>query len=288
MNDLIQGSQKWLSARKGKITASKLPILLGLSPYQTPLQLWNEELGFIPPQETKPHMQAGLDVEKEARDYFEQQFGIEVIPDVVFHPNNPKFMASLDGISYDRKTIVEIKKNNASYHQMAKEGKVIPFHIAQMQWQMYCTGIDCQMCHYISYREGDECIVVVARDDEFIEKAVVAANEFLRLIQDLEEPPLMDADYEDVSNNESIQYLIDRYHEAYDTAKKYEQLAESYKKDIIQQSNDRNVRGNGWKLTRSSRKGNVDYDAIMKQFEIDVNLDGYRKPPTTSYRISFK
>lgn len=287
MNEIEQGTPEWLNLRKGKITASKIPVILGLSPYQTPRQLWEEELGFSPPKQAAQHMKDGLAAEEAARLYFKNATGISVSPHVVFHPWNPKFMASLDGISADGKCLLEIKKNNIGYHEMARRGQVVEFHRAQMQWQMYCAGPDVHNCHYLSYRKGDEVIVVVSRDDTFISQAVAAANRFLQLVEDLEEPELVDSDYEDVSKNHELQRYADKLREAQRLAKYYTDLAESFKKEIIHGSNDRNVRGNDWKLTKYSRKGNIDFEKMCDELQISVDSkEAYRKEAKNSYRIT--
>ena len=284
-----QGTEEWLNLRKGKITASKIAIIIGWSPYQTPLQLWEEELGFRPPQETKQHMLDGLAAETEMADFFYEQTGIEVVPEVVFHKDYPKFMASLDGINLLRTIITEFKNNNKSYHEMARAGSVVGFHQAQMQWQMFCEGEHIREVRYVSRNSGEKIIVIVPRDDEFIEKLKAAAFEFLRMLDDLEEPPLTDADYEDVSRNYELQQVVNEYREAQSLSKYYNDLAESHKKCIIQSTNDRNVRGMDWKMTKSSRKGNVDYDKLCQELNIsESQKDGYRKPSTTSYRITLQ
>lgn len=284
-----QGTEEWLKLRKGKITASKIAIIMGLSPYQTPRQLWEEELGFRPPQESTPHMQAGLDAEQEMADYFYEQTGIEVVPEVVFHKDYPQFMASLDGLNLLRTIITEFKNNNKSYHEMARVNQVVPFHEAQMQWQMFCTGENISCVHYISRNSGEKIIVPVYRDAPFIEQAKEAAFEFLRMIEDLEEPPLIDADYEDVSRNYELQQVVNEYREAQNLSKYYNDLAESHKKCIIQSTNDRNVRGMDWKMTKSSRKGNVDYDKLCQELNVtEAQKEAYRKPSTTSYRITLQ
>jgi hypothetical protein len=158
-----------------------------------------------------------------------------------------------------------------------------------MQWQMYCTGDNIACVHYVSRNSGEKIIVRVYRDAPFIREAKEAALEFLRKIEDLEEPDLIDADYEDVSRNYELQKVVNQYREAQSISKYYNDLAESYKKDIIHTANDRNVRGMDWKMTKSSRKGNVDYDKLCHELNISENeKEIYRKPSSTSYRITLQ
>ena len=292
-NNCIQGSTEWLALRKGRISASKLPVIMGLSPYQTALQLWNEELGFTAPQECRPHMQRGLDIEQQARDWFFDKCGFEMKPDVVFHKDNPLFMASLDGIcayqTIDKpyKVILEIKNNNIEFHEKAKSDEIVEFHQAQMQWQMYCA--DALECFYLSWRDQDPVVVLVKRDDEFIERAKDAALEFLRCIADLEEPALTARDYVDYTQNHAINFIVSEYREYKNLEKHYAELAESAKKRLLEVTKERNAKGSDWKITRSNVKGRIDYDTILEQFNIDTSLcQKFRKPSTTSYRITLQ
>lgn len=52
--DIIQLSEKWFPWRKEGITASMIPVIMGLSPYQTPYQLWAELVGLKEPDDLYP------------------------------------------------------------------------------------------------------------------------------------------------------------------------------------------------------------------------------------------
>jgi len=285
-----QGTDDWLKLRKGKITASKIAVIMGLSPYQTPKMLWEEELGFREAQKASSHMQRGLDIEDDAREYFKQQTGVEVSPAVIFRKGHPKFMASLDGLSADELTMVEIKNNNMSYHDMAKKGLIVEFHQCQMQWQMYVSGDEIEKSNYLSYRNADDAVIVpLSRDEGYIQKQVEAGLQFLKYIEDLEEPPLMEADYEDVSKNSALQQAVNEYREYNALIKHYTELSESAKKRIISESKDRNVRGLDWKMTKYEQKGRVNYDELLKDLDVkDDDLTAYRKESKTSYRITLQ
>jgi len=44
--------------------------------------------------------------------------------------------------SDDGQTILEIKKNNVDFHEMARSEKSHRAHNAQIQWQMFCAGVE--------------------------------------------------------------------------------------------------------------------------------------------------
>lgn len=282
--EIEQGSEEWLALRKGKLTSSKIPIIMGISPYQTPYQLWEEEIGFGEPKSSSPHMQRGLDVEEEARDFFFQKVGVLVKPAVIFHKQNNLFMASLDGFNQEHETVLEIKNNNREYHEMAKDGKVIDFHLCQMQWQLFCTGYD--NCHYLSYRKGDEHIVVVSRDNDYIKKQQAAAIEFKRMIEDLTPPALTDRDYIDMRDDEELERLgeLYRYHKTIATNNNVQ--CELIRESILQRTENRSVKAKGFKLSKYPVAGRISYDEIPELKQVD--LEKYRKPSAISYRITLE
>src|SRR5512135_1888144 len=112
--------EQFLNSRRGKIGASEAAIIMGESPYSTPYKLWRLKLGIDVPADIQPHMQAGLDIENEARKWFHNETGIEVFPYQIQHETIPYMIASLDGISLDKMTILEIKKPSLKDHEFAK------------------------------------------------------------------------------------------------------------------------------------------------------------------------
>lgn len=69
--DLNQRSEEWLKWRALGITATDIPVILGLSPYKTPWQLWAEKIGRINPPDLSgnPNIQRGVALEDKARSW---------------------------------------------------------------------------------------------------------------------------------------------------------------------------------------------------------------------------
>jgi putative phage-type endonuclease len=281
IHNFEQGTSDWLNFRKGKLSASKAATVLGLSPYQTCFQLFEEELGLREPQVSAPHMQAGLEIEDDARQWFFDRLGCEVSPTVVSSKKNPLFIASLDGMSTDGKTILEIKKNNKELHELAVSGKLPSHYNAQVQHQMYVTGL--KSCHYLSWRK-EPALVVVKRDDVFIEKMVEAELEFKKMLDNLTPPALCERDYEDLSDDMDLEKLVTLYNTDVRALKFLEERVERKKQEIKVRIGDKNAKGNGWRVTRYTIKGRVNYDAIDALKSVDLDL--YRKPVSVSFRIT--
>src|SRR5689334_6309347 len=142
MSALLQNTSEWLEMRRNKIGASDAPVIMGVSPWKTPFQLWEEKLGIGKEKETTASMRRGIDMEEEARQKFEELTGHIVFPKVMFHPDYEYLMASLDGIDMDHKVAVEIKCPGREDHECAMDGVVPEKYKPQLQHQLEVTGLD--------------------------------------------------------------------------------------------------------------------------------------------------
>ena len=73
LQSLEQGSAEWLTLRKSKICASEAAIILGISPWKTPFQLWEEKTGRKESGFSSIAMQYGTDMEPKIREWFENK-----------------------------------------------------------------------------------------------------------------------------------------------------------------------------------------------------------------------
>lgn len=283
---LLQGSTEWLAWRKGKLSASKAPIILGISEYMTPFELFEEELGLREPKKSSAHMQRGLDVEDEARDWLYKQTGVEFKP-VCWEHVNPLYISSLDGMSADQKHIVEIKNNNKEFHEMAKRGNIIDMHYAQCQHHLFVTGLD--ECFYLSWRKDDPILITVKRNQDFINEMIAKEIEFKRMCDDLTPPPpLTDNDYVDMSDNTYLYALSCDYEMKNSLMKTLEKTCKELKEEIKTIAGDRNIKGPGFKLTKYASRTIIDYDKLIADHCPNVDLKQYAKPTTYAYRITME
>lgn len=285
VKDLIQGTPQWHSWRKGKLSASKSAIIMGLSPYQTPFELFEEELGLKDPKPSSPHMQRGLDVEDEARQWLWETLRIEFKPTCWEHVN-PLYISSLDGMSLNNRHIVEIKNNNKEYHEMARSGNIVPMHLCQMQHHMFVTELE--ECFYLSWRNDDPILVIVKRDQEFINQMIAKEFEFKQMLENLTSPPLTDRDYVDMTFNADLEMWADQYNESYRIWKLHESRCRDMKEVIKVITKNQNVKGNGFKITKYPSRAIIDYDRLIAENCPNVDLKSYTKPATYAYRITME
>lgn len=282
MSALIQGSREWLEFRRNKVGASDAPVIMGESIWRTPYQLWQEKLGLVE-LITTPHMQRGLDLEETARQAFENETGNFVFPKVKVSDTYPWMMASLDGIDIEGKVAVEIKCPGVYDHKSAVEGTIPKKYFAQLQQQMVVFNLD--QISYFSYTHYSTAHIICKRDENYIKSMIPKLKDFHDRLMDFIPPEYDDRDFikkaDPIWNQYSKSYIeIDRQ------IKMLEQERETIKSSLVTCAEGRNATGSGLKLSKSFRKGSIDYCNIPELTE--VNLEKYRKKPVESWRISFE
>lgn len=93
-----QGTPEWLAARENGIGASQAAAAIGLSAWQSPVGLWAEKLGLVPPQAETPSMRIGTALEPLIAAMYTEATGVKIrrANNLRQHPNHPFMLASLD------------------------------------------------------------------------------------------------------------------------------------------------------------------------------------------------
>lgn len=275
-----QNTQEWLDFRKNKIGASDASAIMGISPWKTRYQLWEEKV-YGKEQEQTGAMRRGSMMEESARIEFEKLTGVSVMPKVVVSKDRPWQMASLDGISFDGSVFVEIKCPNKETHEMALAG-VIPEHYhTQMQHQM--SVIDADEGLYFSFDGKKGKVVTVKRDNSYIDEMIEEEQKFYECMTSMTAPPLTDRDYK-MREDDAWNQVAQEWLELSKYMKQLEESEEELREKLIALTGDQSSKGSGIRVTKSIYKGMVDYKSIPQL--IGVNLDAYRKEPTHRWTIS--
>lgn len=282
-----QGTKEWLAHRRNYIGASDAPIIMGVSPWRTPYQLWQEKLGLGTPQPESRAMTYGKEMEEVARRKYEEYTGNLLSTDendtLVYHPQKPFMMASLDGITFNKDMAVEIKNVCFEDHSMAKNGKIPEKYYPQVQHQLACLGFN--MLHYFSYREGDFALVEVERNQSYIDSLYQSEGAFWDLVLNLEAPALTDKDYV-VMEDQEWDHLAKEWANISERISILEKQEKEYRAALIAKAGGQNAKGSGICLTKILRKGTVDYKRVPELIGID--LEKYRKEPSESWRLVAK
>ncbi len=280
--NLEQGSQEWLNWRRGRITATDAPALMGISPYCTPYQCHQRKLGLIPEQAKNPAMQRGIDDEPIARALFNHRYGFDMSPCIIESENHPFLGASLDGISECGKYLLEVKSNGDHYHNALNSRGIPQIHMFQMQHALLCTDKTAEMCFYESYNNREIIVKEVLPNLQWMLDYLTKAKEFWKGIVFHEPPPLSSKDYKEMDSIEWNEKASE-YFNLNSQIKTMEERKDKIKKDLIELSGKESSCGAGIKLLKKLVKGRVDYESIPELASIDLNK--YRKPSSESWAI---
>lgn len=279
---LQQGTPEWVEMRNNYIGGSDAPVIMNASPWKTRYQLMEEKLGLSKPFQSQA-MKRGIEMEENARSHFEKLTGYVVFPTVVISKKRPWQMASMDGLTIEKDTAVEIKCPGAEDHQLAEKGKVPEHYFPQLQHQMEVCDLD--IMFYFSFDGKNGKILEVKRDQSYIDLMNEEEKKFWDLRQKNEMPELSERDFIEMNGIE-WRSISDKWKDVYLRLKQIEKEEENLREELIKMSDNRNSRGNGVSLTRYLAKGSVDYHSIPQIKGID--LEAYRKPSSVRWRTSIK
>jgi putative phage-type endonuclease len=181
---LEQGSADWLVWRNKGLGSSDASHIMGGTRWSNPHALREQKLGraVVLVNEAMAH---GTRYEPEARRLFCDLSGLTFLPACVLHDQYDWLRASLDGLSEDRTTALEIKcpfrpENHA---RTVSSGEVPYYYVPQVQHQLLCTGLPRMI--FVSYSPdarfdpADRLVAVpVEADPAYQQEYLVKAKEF--------------------------------------------------------------------------------------------------------------
>jgi len=288
MLNLEQRSKEWHEFRRNHIGASDAPVIMGVSPWKSELELYNEKVSCTEiPDNSNFAMRRGVELEPHALSLFEAQTGYLMMPRVLEHPKYKFLSASLDGLELDSKCAVEIKCAGHVDHNLALQGKIPEKYMPQLQHQMMVCGLE--SIYYMSYRDDNDFkILEVKRDNDYCNKLLEKELEFWDRIQRKDPPTPTDRDITEIKDP-YWSFYVDKWRILQDEKRKLEERETEIREAFIQLADNHPAQGFGLKLTKVKRVGNLDYQKIVKDHvKDDVDLEVYRKPGTESWRITMK
>ena len=283
-----QRSQEWFDARKGRVTGSMVGAALGLDPNTSRDEAMRRMVRAYQglPSEFVGNIATswGTNHEEEAREAFEYDQGINVIPaSFVVHPEYEWLGASPDGYVRDY-ALLEIKcpfgLRDKAKPVPFKSIKEQPHYYAQIQIQLFCT--DRISCYFWQWTPNDQRLEIVDVDhawiDENLPKLEAFYSEFLAVCGEVMQETL-------ALDSLSFKYLIAEY----DLLTKQIKEAEDRKKEILDNlvfetaGEDATICGR--KLTLVQRAGAVSYANVVKEHLPNLDLEQYRGKPSTYWTL---
>lgn len=279
--------QSWLKWRKEGIGGSDAPVVMGVSPWRTILELYQEKTAdSVVDKEPNYAQDRGIRMEPRIRALYEMQMGRTFEPKTVQMGEFPFMRASLDG--QDEYSIIEIKLSGKEDWLNSIENAAIPAkYYPQVQHNLLVSGA--QECIYLSYLYTKEepkilimenlASIVVYPDIEYqkslLEKCTIFwVDNILRKV-----PPGLQTG--PAKKDEAP--LLGFDHAAYewrmiaDQIESLEERKETLRKIILEAAiatGHSKLNCNGIKLNLKSRIGSVDYKKIPELQGVD--LEPYR------------
>lgn len=190
---LVQRTPEWHQWRKGGVTASEAPVILGRSPYKTPWRLWAEKTGRMAPPDfsRNPNVQRGVKLE----DYVREQWAIEhlevVEPACAEWDQDPVFRASFDGLTSEELP-VEIKCPSESvFADVLTRGRDSDaFKLYEVQVQHQLLVADAPKGWLVFFCNGAMKEFEIARDEAVIAEIIEKGRAFHKAVVEGVEPPM--------------------------------------------------------------------------------------------------
>lgn len=264
-----QNTQEWLDLRANYRTASEAPIVLGISPFKTPLQFKMEKLGLRRPYFSAA-MKLGQDLEDAVREKANEAFGKNFVPQCWVRG---KYMASLDGIDGDM--LVEIKVSDRTFDDLAAK-RAPSYYVAQVKQQLYCSPAERGVI--FAYSPTKDKFAVsgwITLDDEFEQRmeAAWAAFDALELPEEV-----------DLSDDGEVCNLFAEYRRIKQERDDLDNILAGIKDKLIERAQGCNVSAKGNKLTQRSGSASYDYKAAATDAGLD--LEPYKKTREPSWTLS--
>lgn len=278
-----QRNDAWYANRVGRITASRVGAILGLSKYRNRddvmRDMVREALGAPSEFTGNEATRYGELHEADALDAYEQRFGTIIEPSgLVVHPHFDWLAASPDGLVGEH-GLVECKcPYRSRYTTPSAE------YVAQMQLQMECTERD--WCDFVIWREGEPIIVErVVRNPNWVDFNALTAfiDEYRETIADQAKaaPYLADKERDDAD----WRIAVEAWRHAKREAEDYASLEKQLRAELIALA-PQGAKGCGVSLARVETEGRVDYKRAITQMLPDVDLSAFKGKPSISYRIT--
>ena len=186
---------EWLDVRRSGIGGSDAAAALGLSPWKSRYELYQEKISTSPPPRiSNEAMTWGRLLEPLIREEFSKRSGMAVRPlrSMLQHPSYPWMLADLDGLVEDSNRgvgILEIKTSSAFKSADWEDGKVPDQYMLQVQHYMEVCGLDFAI---IAVLIGGNRLqwTQIKKDRELVEQLVELERRFWEHVLTQTPPPV--------------------------------------------------------------------------------------------------
>lgn len=282
-----QDSKEWLDWRQNGIGASDISVIMGLNPYKTPFQLWEEKCGFGKEKKLSNAIKHGMINEDIARQWLNKNLSVRLIPVCIEHPTEPLFRASLDGYDELQNIIIEIKcPISESIIFNARSLHAFPdYWIMQVQWQLMVSNLNKGILALWDYKNENCILMEIYPDQTLFKKMQAKAREFWKGVQLGKPPELGNDEYKEMEDVEALESLM-KWKEYSDQEAFFKKEKEKLKEKILTQVEGGNVKIKNFYIRFNPPK----YSYNIEQMKLDgIEVDKYKKNGESGfYTINYR
>lgn len=179
----------WLEERRKGIGGSDSPVILGVSPFKSPLDLWQEKRGEMPDEPPTPAMQRGTHLEPLIAQIYSRSTGrkLRQVRQIIRHREHPWMIANLDrhivAENGDGPGILEIKAPGLSVFARCKREGLPDYYTIQLQHYLEVKGWSWgsfavfnaerwELLWFDVRRDSELASIIIEKDKAFWEKVV--------------------------------------------------------------------------------------------------------------------
>lgn len=283
----IQNTDDWYKLRNTRLGASDANIIMGLSKFKTPLELWKQKTGEPEKGNKEPNfIQAkGHRLEEKCRPIAEMVFDTEFPSMVALSSTHEFLMASLDGYSAQKNWNWENKFVGKEDFEKVSKGIMLEHYKPQIQQQLMITGAE--KCVLFVIRDNKEsknpnfpyeyCYMFVEPDREYmVNELLPAMIDFWDNVENKVSPELSINDVVNMDDNQKMLTLLLDYKDTKETSDAFIKKEKALKIKIFILSKDAKVTCNGIKISSSLSDDKEVFDHALYVEQMGVP-DGFWK-----------
>jgi putative phage-type endonuclease len=291
VNKMIeQRTPEWFAQRTGRVTASSVGAILGLSPFMKREDVMRNmvreyhdaEREFKGNQATE----YGTFHENLAKMDYQLKTGVYV-EKCGFYTHDYWLGASPDGFAgFDK--LIEIK---CPYGQRDKNPPVFksildqPNYYAQIQVQLFVTHMSA--CDFYQWSPNGDQLETIDYDREWINKHLPILKSFhTEYLIERDNPEKYLQDKRATNNANSTAYRVEYYFELSAQIAELEAIKKGVLEHIVRDCKEQDSDINGHKLTKVVKKGAVSYAKAVKELLPDADLTPYMSAASEYWRLS--
>lgn len=282
-----QNTQEWLEARRGKVTASMVGAILGLSPNMTRegalRRMVRDALGE--PAEFTGNIATEYGKSKEdgaATEYHMEHLHYPAKCGFFVHPVETWLGASPDRtVGHDG--LLEIKcpfSLRAAKPPTFKPLGDQPHYYAQMQIQLFVTGR--AWCDFYQWAPHGAKLERVSRDEDWLDKNLPKLKDFYQtsFLEAMKDPKEYLAPLRPSVDGLAAMRAVQEWDELSEAIERAEARKKDLLAEMVQLAGGVDAKVAGRNLTKVSRVGSVSYAKALAKYAPDADLEPFRGKPS--------